>query len=225
MKIKNKDIENRFRKSRQKLSILVTHPEFKKRIKALRKKWKIPSDGFKTEKQSKKWHKSIIDKSDKMLEKKVALSKIPINEFNKDLRNIIIFFKLPSHYLSTIEFYIKFNKIATPENFVVNLEYKPKFKRKELSIQIFSNTTIKDIKRAWQRVQRFKKYLPDYEEGRFREVPTLEIQKKAYLLKKEGKTLEQIADLFQEKGLGNFGYVEISVLINRYRKKLQQFNS
>lgn len=227
--IKNSHLKtDRFLKSSQFIKILTKREDFQERIWTLRKKYKIPKEGFCSEEESKKWHeekeKELEDVIENNFNSSNGLKKnATLFKLQEDIKSLIIDFGLSENYDSTIEYFIKFNKISAPENIGVIMPFNEDLKRRQLFIQIFPDTTIDDVKRVWGRVLKFKKYLVGFKKNsRFREITTLSVQERVYDLIKAGKKPRQIADIFADEGKGNIGYEDIGAMINRYKKKVER---
>jgi hypothetical protein len=223
MKNKHKNSGERFRKSGVFNDTLLANPKFEKEIKKLRQKWSISANGFIDDKQSELWHKKIEEDSDKAIElidKREKGITVPLNDFWNDINTVINKFNLPSRYVSFVEYYLKFSKVSKSESATVVVNYNRKLNRKEMFIQIYTDTTLEDIKSVWSRVRRFKKYLVGYRKDmKVREITNLQVEKRAYELQQEGVKPKKISEILKKEGLGTYDYDYVVKLISRFRKR------
>lgn len=117
---------------------LMSRPDFQADIQALRKKWRIPETGLKTDQESEQWHRWRNELSNEFMEtewpvlarelwrmregsktvanyrvfqekEKEFNERIPINDFNKDIAALITKYKQSPRFKRSLFHYLLFN--------------------------------------------------------------------------------------------------------------------
>lgn len=229
----------------QKANILISDPKFQEEIKLLRKKWNISEGGFVSDIENQKWHNWICEASDEfidgnrkaeaevenmLIESKDWLSKekantefnnrVPINDFHRDLKNLVSKYRLPINWLESIKRYLMFNSIESmmiPGNVSIVIGVG---EHGALMLEINADTTLEDIKFMWPMVMAEQKRLPD-KSKKFQPAPMLDIDKRASELRNLGYKMSKIADMITEEfDLDLYTYKEASESVKRHKKRL-----
>jgi len=147
-----------------KIKMLLSDDDFLKKVQAIREKYKIPQDGFKTEKEAEKlclrypkqWIKaSLSHKNFKMTKKEDAL--------NYDIEDTILNgLSFGSSFLKTIRWFILFNTLDYKNPVCRAKITENKFGENEIWLQIFPTTRKQDMVQIWNQVGTLQGYLSDY---------------------------------------------------------------
>lgn len=248
MNVKKSD-KNKFNRARQRAMILAENPTFQEQILAIRRKFKIPLEGLKTNEESQKWHDEFYQSDDNHFSK-TNMEKVrseierlekekkfregfdlhrkfnkegPVNAFNIAIKKTLENFKLPLNWEHSMQRYILFNSIDLmwlPGNVSVREDYDQDTKLKRLSIEIDDTTTLDDIKYAWPRIKFHQKKLQSYTREKFQPLRKLDRDRRAYKLEKEGKSLEEIADIINLEFDDSMDYNYLKIVLKRYKKRL-----
>jgi len=238
----------KFSRSRQRATLLIENPKFQEEILEIRKRFKIPLNGIKTNEESGKWHHEFYESDDvyfsanrenvyaeiKRLEKEKKFQEgfnlhrkfnkeAPINAFNIAIKKILENFKLPLNWQHSIQRYILFNSIDSmwiPGNISIREDYDQDTDLRRLSIEIDDTTTLEDVKEAWPTIKFHQKRLQSYTREKFQPLRKLNRDKRAYELEKEGKSLKEIADIINVEFNDPMDYNYLRIILNRYKKRL-----
>jgi hypothetical protein len=216
---------------KQKLELLRYNPDFTADIGKLRKKWKIPENGLELGKELEDWHKELIKISDDFAEKEIQNGiknkdeinkKIPINHFQSDLKLIIEKYKLPDVYKDPIKGYLLagVNSPIWQNNVRLWSEYVPDSPKNRVFLEIFAETTTKDIQKIWGGlVKPLQKNTIGYKESRKRAQKDFLIDKRILELNEKKFSHAEIAEKIRNEFGGNWQYYDIAIKLHRVRKK------
>lgn len=238
--------EEKRKRLKQEIKVLVNTPAFQKEITNLRKKWNIPPDGIKTEDENINWENSLdvatdnyfetkwpecrkeierLNKEKKFREaeemRKDFNLKAPLNTFNEDLWSVVRRYRLSPRWHNGIRRYLLFND---PDNLGmaagVTLLTTWENGMKRISMEIDANTTLNDVKHIWPWVKRMQKGLMYKQGEKFQPIKNFERDKRIYELDKEGKTLTEIANTINIEFNNALLEGEVKQIIKRYKKRL-----
>lgn len=245
--------EDYFKKHNQRLAqkILLTfsHKKFQEDMAILRKKWNIPAEGIKTEKENISWHRKLSDDTTKYFEKnreaqrnlvlklesekkwqeadkqRKEFNKVaPLNSFQNDLWQIVLKYKLPHSWKDSVKQYLLFNylnNLSTPLTVTIENSWNMDTMTKSLSLLIDADTTLDDIKAIWPSVMEEQKTLSDYNPAKFQPIPNLLLDKRVFELKNLKKTHSDISNTIEsEFGKSNLAYKDINEAVRRHKKRL-----
>jgi hypothetical protein len=237
-----------FLKIRQRAQVLIDNPDFQKEILEIRKRSYIPISGIKTNEESQNWHNNLLDrdqayfeanwnkvsKKAKKLEKenkfteareatKLFNKNLPLNAFYHSIKMMLSKFRLPLGWEESVRRYALFNdinKMWFTGNVVIKEEYDFDTGLKTLSIVIDDTTTLQDIKDSWSLIKEHQKRLQSYTKKKIQPIRKLDRDQRAYELEKEGKSLEEIADIINVEFNDSMDYNYLKIVLNRYKKRL-----
>jgi len=201
---------------KQKLELLVNDPVFSKFIYKLRKKWKIPAGGFDNMEEFKAWEMRSLD---------INRS----NEFNSDFDSVFPAFNLNSHYKDKVYEYLTFNTLNVwPDIEKNNLKLswisdKDNAEKIKIFIEIFSNTTTKDIQNIWSFVNQLQKSTVGFrgDKKRNRSNIYFDRDKKMLDLKMKRKSNREIYEVIRKiPGSKGIGIDDVSKNIAKLKKKM-----
>lgn len=248
--MKSSNLEKAFEKNVQKARLLVLNSDFQKKVKTLRKKWNIPEKGFKQKKKASGWNAILIEETDKYLagqdfkkklrelhskreellnqrktnkikeaEKELSLT-IPINDFKKDLLDIIKEFKATSLGVDFQKSYLLTNKIIVPGGLTIQTRSREETSR-ALFIKVDETTTTKDLMREWKDVKVLKEILFGTTTGRFKKMKKFKRNKRILELTEQGLSGPDIAKkITEEFGKSVMTYPKIAKIRQRFKKKV-----
>lgn len=243
-----RDSLKKFSRSKQRAKLLIANPDFQQEVKLIRTKFNIPLDGIKSNEESQEWHHQFYESHDIYLktnrvrvreeikkldhEKKFSEgfdlhtkfnNEDPVNALNIAIKFILKRYKLPLNWLHSVQRYILFNSIDlmwVPGNVIVHQEIDQDTDLRKLSIEIDDTTTLDDLKHAWPLIKFHQKKLESYVNQKIQPIKHFERDQKAYLLKKEGKTPEEIEKAIQDEFDITMNYDDINKAITRYKKRV-----
>lgn len=199
----------RFGKSEQLLMLTIERPSFQKKVLQIRELCHIPLKGFPSPKEAAKWDMDLL----------TDISNI--KQLNHEVRQLLIEHKLPENVKDQIDHYIRFGTYGFTESLNIIGIYDKRLKRDRLYLEIFNHTSLEDVKAAWSRVTKAKKFLADYQSQPYRELGNLKLEKRASELKQSGHKLKEIARIFEDEDLGIYSESYISKLITRYKRRIK----
>lgn len=235
-------------RAKQKVKLLVARPDFQEEVLRLRKGVNIPENGFRENKSSQKWYydlchsdddyiqkvwfkrKSEIIKLEKLgkysdaekLKKDLTISS-PLNSFRISIKNLIKKYKLPLNWEESIRRYIIFDdidKMWIPLGLNLYTELDKDTELQRLYLEIQGDTTKKDIEKQWELVKHYQKKLNSHIKEKFQPIKKFERDKRAYELEKEGKTIDEIADIINQEFDIALDYNQLNIVLKRYKKRL-----
>lgn len=235
-------------KINQRIKLLIIKPDFQEDMLALRKKWKVPQNGIKGNDASEKWHRELYRseeeyfknvwgirrkditklKKERRFQEAENLTRelnngMPINAFRIDIKNLLRKYKLPLRWENGIKRYLLFNdpdNMAISIGVTVHFEYDKDSSLPKLFIGIEDDTTINDIKAVWSEIKFHQKRLNSHVKDKFQPIINFDRDRRAYELKQEGKTIDEIEDAIQEEFNESLDYNELNIAIKRYIKRL-----
>lgn len=241
-------LQKRKQRIKQRAMLLTSRPDFQKDVLHLRKKWKIPTKGIKNEGNYRKWQEWLDNETEKYfsdgwpkhrgellkLKKKGKFkefesrqeelnNKVPLNEFQQDLWNLVKKYKLPPKWHSGLKQYLMSNSSDTWNVFLgprIEVSWDEKTKLKSLALLIDEDTTLEDIKAIWPSVQMHQSSLSYKQFKKFQPLKTFERDERAYELQTEGKSLKEIASILSDEDNHEYAYHDVSKFIQRYKEKL-----
>jgi len=201
--------------------------EYHKDISALRKKYKIPENGFKYTGTKKE-----VENQEYMTFMTFEVKK---KGFPEDIEELIFKYQkygLNYSYKETIEKLILFEHTTIS---LLNFEIKANWFRippaigkgehingrfKKLMIEIYGNTTFEDLKKGWKDIDKYRKELPDYNPKSFRPYKNTDRDRRIDALFKAKTPIKEIEkiinDEFPEKVIS---YEYLYRIRDRYLKK------
>lgn len=192
-----------------KLRLLALKPEFASRIVETRKKYGIQKDGIRSQSEIEKWHKEIC-KDERQL-----------NNFSKDLNELLSKFYLSKYYKRPIRQYLLCNNFDNLD--LYNLELSStidKDGKERIFIEIFTETRKEDIIGMWGMVKLLKEKLPGYRKRR-REIKDLDKKERTHELLSEKKSYLETARITGEKFKERISYSDVSRTQYRFKKKIK----
>lgn len=242
--------DKRRERNKQKLEVLLSRPDFQADIAELRKLCNIPPAGFTDDDTYTRWELQLeIDTqkyftenwptmSERLQELKekgqiseleqeqlIFNQKAPKNFLNYCIWRFIHKYKLSTLWRSSLKNYVLFNNVeilrVPAGNVTMNIKWDKKTVHRELSLIIYADTTLEDVKAIWPEVMKQQEYLQDKTADKFQPIQNLKLDKRVYELWKLGnKTYEQIAEVIRgEFNLPNFIYTDVSNALKRYKKR------
>lgn len=244
--MKNDYFDEKAKRLKQEIKVLVSRPAFQKEVATLRGKWNIPSEGIKTEDDNQEWHHKLdiatdeyrntewpkcrveidrLNKERKFREaeekRKEHNAKAPLNEFREDIWSVVRKYRLSPRWHNAIRRYILFND---PDNLnlVAGVTIVNTWENgmKLIALEIDADTTLKDIKQVWPWVKRMQKDLMYKRADKFQPIKNFERDQRIYELQQEGRSEKDIGDIIQREFGDSLDYNEINIAIKRYKKRL-----
>jgi hypothetical protein len=206
----NKDkIDKLVKIQKQKINLLINRPDFEKAILFLREKWNIPKNGIKNQEE--------FDQLN---------NKIPVKDLLDDIKKIIHDQKISPRWINGVKRYLFLNDPNNMAIFigpVITTKVDMNSDLETISIEINEDTTIKDIKAIWSEVKTSQSRLLYKKRDKNQPIKNFERNKEAYDLQQQGKSLNEIADIFSntEYNLKNrvtIADVDIADWIRKYKK-------
>lgn len=241
--MKKNYLDEKKKRLEQKIKVLVSRPAFQKEILDLRKKWKLPPDGIKTEEINQKWNEQLLIDTDEYYRinwpkerkeiielrkqgkykeaealKKEINGQAPLNALSDDIWSIVIRYRLSPRWHNGIRRYLLFNdpkNMQIPAGVTAKIDWEKGIKR--ISIELDEDTTLNDIKHAWSWVRKMYRGKPA---DKYHQIPNFDRDKRAYELEQEGMVPSKIADTIQEEFGDALDYNELNIAIKRYKKRL-----
>lgn len=148
----------------------------------------------------------------------------PLNDFKNSIDQILKQFQLSKYYRDTMEAYLiggKFTFLKT-HNVGVVQEYN-KEKNGKLLLEIYPETTMKDVQVVWSIVESLQKKLHGYKDGRRRSIVNFERDKRIFELHNLGKSHKEIAYLVNEELQlkPRLSYADVGKILARFKRKLR----
>ena len=246
--MQDKYLKKQIQRINQKIKVLVNRPNFQEDISKLRKKWKIPSEGIKIEKNNQKWNKELNEATDKYYQEewpthrkkleqlqrsktygqykqkiKELNNLAPLNAFELDINAVLKKYKLSPRWKNPIRRFILFNdsnnlNVSIGVTVTSHLNNFDSAKQ-QLSINIEEDTILKDIKAIWPTVKEMQSKLHYKQQKKFQPIKNLERDKLAYELRDKGKTYSEIANILSEKFHKDYIYADVNSFIKRHKKR------
>ncbi|MFW5884825.1 MAG: hypothetical protein ACOCUF_01155 [Patescibacteria group bacterium] len=190
---------------------------FKKEIIKLREKWGIPPKGFLKGKEESDWSLKLL---------KSGKSEI----FNQDFHRLLRKFNLSNYYRQRVHEYLFSNKVndikqVEQNNIRIFSRTDDADKRKlRLFVEIFSETSIEDLKKSWEKISQLKKDAIGFKENTRKRVNLMDRDKAIYSLYKEGKSPKEIKrEIEGMPCTRNIELKYISKIIERMENKAKKF--
>lgn len=148
--------------------------------------------------------------------------KIPLNGFYRGIDDILNKYNLSDNYKDTMMTYLVNNcfSFLSRDNLRFWVEKDKKNEGKKIFLEIYSETTIKDVQRIWDWVKFHQKDAFGYKEGRKGKNRNLERDKRILELSKEGLSHPKISDKIEEEFGERIMYYDIAKKIQRLKKKI-----
>lgn len=198
----------------QALELLMADQKFKQRLLNLRKKWGIPPDGFSNIKNRIKWQQRFVES-------------LQSDKFDKEFKNLLI--GLPRHYDKEIYEYLvadNLKLLPSKEREKVRFFWKTdklNKSKERLFIEVFSDTTIKDIQAIWSFVNKVQKSATGYRKGNNKPKDMLKRDLMIYNLSLQGKSHKEIHEIIKDKPTcKRLSVSDISKIIARIKKKMRE---
>lgn len=238
-----------YSKSRQRLKLILSRPDFIKKVIEIRQEFNIPTNGITTNEDSKKWQdelckntedyfdnfpfekrKEIVDLKNKgeyhkaeLLEKQEN-DNAPLNSWRIKVKLLLKEYKLPLNFEESIRRFIMFNdsidKAWISSNIFITEKIDEDTGLKQLLIGINDETTLDDIRKNWQFICLSRDRLYSKVKKKNQPIKNFERNKRAYELKLEGKSLNEIADLLSEEYKKDYIYNDIADFIKKHKKSV-----
>lgn len=243
-KATSKKKENRIEKQ---LKTLETKDDFQKYIKDLRKNLGIPIMGFRSATEKENWfgkldgenliHSIDNDRKNYKNERADIEYKIQIERFLRDnekyeFKDILEKFDLSDLYKDFIRGYVYYGDFfvysivrgQVKSDTKVSWFKLPDLRNKgkiRIFIEVYADTTSKDIQAVWDEIVEAKQHTIGYKSGhrKFQSSENLEIDKRMDELKKEGIKSQDINKIIIEEFGKILGYEYVLKRINRFRKR------
>jgi len=236
-------------KSRQRLKLILSRPDFIEKVKGLRKEFNIPSDGISSNEESKKWQDELCQKTEEYFdtfpfEKRkeiVDLKKngeyhkaeliekqendiAPLNSWRIKIKLLLKDYKLPLSFEESIRRFVLFNESAEKAWLTSNIFITEKIDEdtglKQLLIGINDETTLDDIRKNWHFICLSRDRLYSKVKKKSQPIKNFERNKRAYDLRLEGKNLNEIADLLSEEYKKDYVYSDVADFIKKHKKSV-----
>lgn len=192
------------------------------------------SDEFnkKTKEVGKKKRKALKDGDVKVyqdcekLNKEINLS-IPLNGYRNDLTIFLEKFSLSNHFKKPIEGYLLSGDFSSgifklsDFNLIIKTERGDDKNKARLYLEIFSDTTTKDIQKAWPLIKSLKKKLIGYKDGRRKLLPEFSRNKRILELSQAGKNNKEIKEIIKKEFNKTLIYYEINKIKSELKKKIK----
>jgi len=240
--------KDKISRPRQRAMLLIANPHFQEEVQEIRKKFKIPIRGIKSNEESEKWHHNFYESDDIYFETNIKRVKEEIKQleqekkfregfdlhrkFNKDapinalsiaIKQIIKNYKMPLGWHHSVQRYILFNNVdymLLPGNIAIRQDIDQDTDLRKLSIEIDDSTRREDLIKAWPRIKFHQKKLESYTKKKFQPIKKFERDQKAYNLKQSGKTYNEIADTLSKKYKKPISYDDVASYIKRHKQKI-----
>lgn len=193
------------------------------RIAEIRTKYAIPSKGISDNENMSKWNRMIL---------RPHLRQNGFN-FSQEIYQLLRDFKLSEQYFLALLNFTFFNEFPEPSSpLVVEQRYDKKTKQVECRLQIFGDTTIRDIEKVWSEIKKiqagknvFYKKLPGYQ-GHYKPLINLVRDAEIRRLREIEElsltdTRDKINKLFPQNTVA---YQDISHIIERHKRAIGEEN-
>jgi hypothetical protein len=199
------------KRQKQSINLLINRPDFEKAILFLREKWNIPKNGTKNQEE--------FDQ---------LSNNIPTKDLLDDIKKIVHDQKISPRWINGIKRYLLSNDPDGMALFlgpIITNKIDINSGLETISIEINEDTTIEDIKAIWSDVNNSQTRLLYKKRKKNQPIKNFERNKKAYDLHQQGKSLNEIADIFSntEYNLKNkitIADVDIADWIRKYKKTI-----
>lgn len=152
-------------------------------------------------------------------------SEIPINNFGDNINLILKKYNLSDHYNNSIKAFLLINNfhIINRDNVRVWWEEDKENKtKKKIYIEIYAETTIKDIRKVWHIIERFQENTIGYKEGRKTPKKLFDRDIKIYELHKARLRNPEISSIIKQEFSGRtIMYDEVAKIVQRMKKKIR----
>ncbi len=196
------------RQAHERYKVLLGNPKFQEDVLRFRVKWSMSENGIKTDEEAEKWH---------------ARHKKQQNEYRTDIRTMMRKHKIAPRQELTIYRYCLYNDSHTPLSMLGTVPIQTADKEGEnytLKLVISPDTTLEDVKQVWSFVKEEQKKLLTWKREKAQPWKNFERDKRAFELQRDNKTLRQIAKIINQEYDTDFGYSDISSIIQRYKKRV-----
>lgn len=188
----------KIRYPKQKAEQILKYPVFQHEIFKLRKKWRLPEIGIKSNKESEQWHAWFYKLNDDYLASKEYSTELaPINEFRHNLLTLRKKMGLSDYWDEFIERYLKFNDTYSLKGNNTSLVWQidENTGEKRTFIEYWGHTRREDILDAWSSAKFLQEKMPGYKKT-FRDSDPQVLERDFYIyrLHLEGKSVKEIAD-------------------------------
>lgn len=238
---------------KQKLEVLLARRDFQPDIAELRKLLNVPENGFQDEDTYTKWeikleldtqkyfsenlpamsvHLQELKQQGKIAEleqeQQIFNQKAPRNYIEYCIWRLVHKHKLSPLWRSSLKKYVLFNDLESlwvpAGNITMNIKWDKKTGHRELSLIIYADTTLEDVKAIWPEIMKQQEQLQDKTADKFQPIPNLKRDKRILEHAEVGKSYEEIASEIKKefKVSASFGYDDVSKALNRYRKRIRQ---
>lgn len=212
------------------LDLLLDCREFKEAVNDFRKEWHISKSGLSDEKAG-EWLWHLAEKSDQALARTphIKNSDILINAFQAGIKALARKFKIPSSssYTQALKGYLltgRFDQIPH-SNIRAFWEIDKNTKKKRIFLEVYSDTTLDDIRNVWDVVKKLQKHTEGYIPGRKRTLSNPKLTKRIQELKNMGLTgvliAKQIKDEFPGCSINT--YSDVNRILHRIKQKTVPF--
>lgn len=220
--MKQSYIKKQIERQKQKIKVLVSKPDFQEDMRRLRKKWNIPEDGIKEEKDNQLWYRKLNQDTDKYFDEewpkhRSELDQLresgkfkewkqredelndaaPLNAFYKDIKSILKKYLLSPKWKDPVKRYLLYND---PNNMGLSIGvtiagHLNDYEPVEyqLCLHIDEDTTLEDIKEIWPDVKEHQKNLIYKKQQKYQPIPNFDRDKHIYELSQQGLSYEEIA--------------------------------
>ena len=241
-------IDELIKRQKQKIKLLINHPNFQKTILLLREKWDIPKNGFNNQEDIDKWNEKLNFDSDKYIKEIIPAKRkeidkaanegniklyrqlrkdlndnLPRNSFLSDAKKIVHDQRISPRWVNGIKRYLLSNDPDGMALFlgpVIATKVDMDSDLETISIEINEDTTIEDIKAVWPEVKKSQDRLLYKKQKKFQPIKNFERNKKTYELKLEGKSVDEIIKFFRTEHDIDYDYPQIFDFIKKYKKSI-----
>lgn len=236
-----------YSKSRQRLKLILSRPDFIEKVKEIRQEFNIPPNGLTSNEDSKNWQDKLCQKTEdyfdqiplkrrkeiidlknngkyheaELLEKQEN-NAAPLNSWRVKVKLLLKKYKLPLNFEESIRRFIMFNdpidKAWISSNIFITEKTDEDTGLKQLLIGINDETTLDDIKKCWSSICFHRDYLYPKAKKKNQPIKNFERNQRAYELKQEGKSLNEIAEIISKEYNSDYVYIDIADFIKKYKK-------
>lgn len=227
----------------QKANLLIARPNFQKDIALLRAKWSIPPKGLTNTQPYQSWYTKLCTDTanyySKMwpkekqqiinlrkkgefeqaeeIRKKISVH-APFNLLKNDIWSLVRTYALSQRWYEGMQHYLFYNDpklLYKTEGLKVRMNWDHSIR--QFLIEFDDDTTLSDLKHAWSWARKMKSGKPT---AKFREIENFDRDKRAYELRKERKTDDEILTILETEFKETLEYNHLNIIIGRYKKRL-----
>lgn len=197
------------------------------------------SDEYRESEAYNKKHHSLFEKRDNATKKgdgrvyrdteeeiRLLEMRIPLNDFFNDQQTIATKYKLSGNYKKVLDVYLRSGNFYSL--YIPGLPIKTWYEddpinknKKKIFIEVYAETTIKDIQKVWEMIKYWQKNAIGYRTGRKKRKTNFDRDIRIYKLALEKLAHPKIAKRIKEEfGGRTIMYDEVAKIIQRMKKKI-----